>query len=74
MKLKANDTLLISSVKSDNILPGEQFEISDERGRDLVERGLATEVKSPAKKKAPAPRNKMAAAPANKAGGRRRGK
>jgi hypothetical protein len=74
MKLKANDTLLISSVKSDNILPGEQFEISDERGRDLVERGLATEVKTPAKKKAATSRNKMAAAAANKSGARRRSK
>jgi hypothetical protein len=73
MKLKANDTLLISSIKSDNILPGETFEVSDERGRDLVDRGLATEVK-PTAKKAAAPKNKMATPPANKAGGRRRAK
>lgn len=69
MKLKANDTLHISSVKADNILPGDQFEVSDERGRDLVQRGLATEVKPPAAKKAAEPSNKKAAEPSNKKAG-----
>lgn len=61
MKLKANDTLFISSVKSDNILPGEEFEVGEDQGNDLVKRGLATKV-------APAPKNKMAPSPANKGG------
>jgi hypothetical protein len=64
MKLKALDTLHISSVKSDNIAPNERFEVSDADGKSLIERGLAVEVK--AERKAS---NKMAAAPGNKARG-----
>lgn len=45
MKLKANDTLHVSSVKADNILQGEQFEVADNVGKLLVDRGLATEIK-----------------------------
>lgn len=48
MKLKAKDTLHISSVKPDNILPGEEFEIDDAGGKSLIDRGLATEVKATA--------------------------
>ena len=44
MILKAKDTLFISSFSSENILPGGEFEVSDERGEDLIERGLATKV------------------------------
>lgn len=69
MKLKANDTLHISAVKADNILPGETFEVSEAEGKSLVDRGLASEVKA-----APKPANKMAKAPANKAGGRAKAK
>jgi hypothetical protein len=73
MKLKANDTLHVSSVGPENIAPGAEFEVSDDMGRQLVEMGRATEVKS-AKHKAekdevkqePAPLNKMDVAPANK--------
>ena len=77
MKLKANDTLHVSSVKAENILPGEEFEVSDDFGRQMVERGLATEV-SGSKKPAPQteevqmpkadapPLNKMDAPPSNK--------
>jgi hypothetical protein len=65
MKLTANDQLHISSVKADNILPGEEFEVSDLQGQSLIDRGLATEVGG---KKAPAPKNKKAADPANKKG------
>jgi len=85
MRLKANDTMFVSSVKSDNILPGEEFEVSDEAGRQFVEHGLATEVgksvdkteKKPADAKADAPPlNKMDAPPRNKAGksSKRKGK
>ncbi len=78
MKLKAHDTLHVSSVRADNIKPGEEFEVSDDFGRQFVERGLATEVvaaaaneakpdpvKDHAKADAP-PLNKMDAPQANK--------
>ena len=52
MKLKAKDTLHVSSVKPDNIQPNEEFEINDADGKSLVERGLATEVKPAPKPKA----------------------
>lgn len=67
MKLKAIDTLHVSAVGPDNIAPGASFEVSDDMGRELVERGLAEEVK------AAAPiANKMEAAPANKAADKRK--
>lgn len=69
MKLKALDTLLVSSVKSDNLLAGEEFEVSDNEGRGLVERGYAVEVKA-----AKAHSNKMAKKPANKAAPKAKGK
>jgi hypothetical protein len=69
MKLKANDTLHVSSVKADNLAPGEEFEVSDDFGRQLVERGLATEVKSDAPVA-----NKKEADPANKSAKPRRAK
>jgi hypothetical protein len=62
MKLKANDTLFISSVKSENILPGEEFEVSDAEGKRLIEAGLAAKAKA-----APAHQNKMEKPAANKA-------
>lgn len=65
MHLKANDTLHVSSVGPDNIAPGQVFEVSDNDGAQLVERGLATEVKAPKKSEA-APENKAEAAPSNK--------
>lgn len=64
MKLKAKDTLFISSVSSENILPGQTFEVSDAEGKRLIDRGLAT-------KMSPGPRNKMAPSAANKAQPRR---
>lgn len=67
MKLKANDTLFISSVKSENILPGEQFEVSDAEGQRLIERWLATKMGAK-------PKNKMAPSSANKRSGARKGK
>lgn len=83
MKLKAKDTLHVSSVKADNIAPGEVFEVSDDMGRQLVERGLATEESGKASRKSddtvredkaePAPLNKIEQAPANKSD-KRKGK
>ncbi len=69
MKLKANDTLHVSSVKADNLLPGEEFEVSDDIGRQLVDMGRATEVKgkAAAKSEPAAPENKAEPPPENKA-------
>ncbi len=66
MKLKANDTLHISAVKADNILPNEEFEVSEAEGKRLIAAGYAREVK-PAAKKAAAPANKKAPEAKNKA-------
>ena len=44
MILKALDTLHISSVSSNNILAGQNFELDDHFGRQLIDRGLAVEV------------------------------
>jgi hypothetical protein len=68
MKLKAKDTLHISSVKADNLVKGEEFEVSDAEGKQLIERGLAVKVSAPraAAKKAAAPSNKKAPIAANK--------
>lgn len=90
MKLKANDTLHVSSVKAENIKPGEEFEVSDDFGRQMVERGLATEVTKPQPKaeapiepearepepvKAEAPPlNKMTAPPSNKSKQHKKGR
>lgn len=68
-KLKASDTLHISSVKSDPIRPGETFELEANDARSLVRRGLATEVRAarpPRPKAASASKNKKASEPENK--------
>ena len=74
MKLKAKDTLHVSSVKADNLLPGEEFEVSDDMGRQLVERGVATEVKATKAKAEPEHANKAEQAPANKSAAQRKTK
>ena len=67
MKLKAIDTLHVSSVKAENIAPGEEFDVADDTGRQLLERKLATEVKGAKEEKSePKPSNKMERAPINK--------
>ncbi len=55
MKLKANDTVHVSSVKADNLLTGEIFEVEDSIGEDLIKRKLATRVTDDAQIGAPAP-------------------
>jgi hypothetical protein len=74
MKMKAKDTLFISAVSSENILPGQEFEVSDAEAKRLEEAGLAEPAGGT--KKAAAPENKKAAEPANKAAAkpRRKGK
>ncbi len=68
MRLKATDTLHVSAVKADNIAPGEEFEVSDDTGQKLIEKGLAVEVKGKAAAKADAPpANKKEPALLNKA-------
>ena len=44
MILKALDTVHVSSVSSNNIATGQTFEVDDQAGRSLIERGLAIEV------------------------------
>lgn len=44
MFLKALDTIHVSSVSSENITTGQTFEVDDQVGRSLIERGLAIEV------------------------------
>lgn len=69
MKLYANDTLHVSSVGPDNIAPDGEFDVGDDVGQNLIERGLARAAKA-----APALENKMQTAPANKVATKRKGK
>ncbi|MEY4473338.1 MAG: hypothetical protein RL671_1642 [Pseudomonadota bacterium] len=52
MILQALDTLHVSSVSSENITTGQTFEVDDQAGRSLIERGLAIEVDAAAATKA----------------------
>jgi hypothetical protein len=61
MKLKATDSLHVSNVSADAIRPGQTFDLEDGEARDLVRRGLATEVAAPKKEAAPATRAKKPA-------------
>lgn len=47
MIVKALDTVHVSSVSSNNIATGQTFEVDDQAGRSLIERGLAIEVDAP---------------------------
>lgn len=53
MKLKANDTIHISAVQSDNLVAGQEFEVDDATAKKLIERGLATEAKGAKPKEEP---------------------
>lgn len=67
MKLHVTDQILVSSVSSDTLRPGEEIEVDDETGAALLERHPQAFSRSAAKA-APAPANKArAAAPKNKA-------
>jgi hypothetical protein len=68
IRMKAGDTIHISSVKADNIAPGEEFVVSTAVADDLEARGLASRVGEAEEAKAePEPANKaVKAAPANK--------
>ena len=61
MKVKAKDTVHVSNVRSEPFVEGETFELEEGQARQLIERGLVSEVKAaaaPANKKAPEPKNK----------------
>lgn len=65
MKLKAKDTLNISAVKPENILPGEEFDLDGDQAEKLLARKLVERVKEkpaaadkPPKEDKPAPENK----------------
>lgn len=84
MKLRALDQLHISSVKSDTLRPGEEFEMSDAAGEDLVNKHPdkvkriddsqceSADEAVPILKSEAAPKNKAEVAPANKADQRKR--
>lgn len=68
VRMKAIDTLHVSSVKADNLLPGEEFDAPQYVADDLESRGLAEKVtEEPEPKAEPtAPENKAERAPLNK--------
>lgn len=70
MRLRAYDTVHVSSVKAENLRPGEEFEVSDAAGDDLLKAhpGLFAVVSRDSEAKAePAADNKAADDPENKA-------
>lgn len=70
MRMKVVDQLHIGSVRPDTMGKGTEFEISDDLGRSLEKRGLATEVKAeapPENKAERPPKNKAEQPPAGKA-------
>ena len=71
MKLRARDQIHISSVQADSIRPGQEFEVSDAAGDDLLTAHPTRleRVSAPAAKSEPAPKNKAEAKPANKTAG-----
>lgn len=65
VKMKAHDTLFISSWSSDNIPPKGEFMVSEDQAKSLEAQGLASRVdakseRAPANKAAPSPKNKSA--------------
>ena len=74
MKLRALDQVHVSSVKPDSLRPGEEFEVSDETGKDLMKAlpGKFSEVGVGGRAKArKPPANKAAPEPLNKAGSKK---
>lgn len=67
MKLYATDQVSISSVQADTLRPGQEFEVSDEMGKELLTTLPHAVSKEPPKQKAAAaPKNKAQPRPANK--------
>lgn len=71
MKIKATDQLHVSSVQADSLRPGQEFEVSDAVGKELLKAHpnslVRLDADEPEEKAAPAPSNKAEPAPANKA-------
>ena len=72
MRLRTKDQLHISSVRADTLRPGEEFEVSDSHGEELLKAHpkLLQRVSGPsvaAVKAQPAPGNKAEFPPLNKA-------
>jgi hypothetical protein len=57
MKVKTIDQVHVSSVQAGTIPPNTTIEVSDEVGKSLVDRGLATKIAAAPKNKA-APKSK----------------
>lgn len=56
MHLRAKDTVHISAVQSDNLVEGDEFEINDDEGQKLIDRGIAEPADTaPAKRPSPSP-------------------
>lgn len=67
MKLKALNQIHISAVKADSLRPGEEFEVSEALGRELLSKHPSTFASVGAAKAKAAPKNKAEpAAPSNK--------
>ncbi len=72
MKLRAKDQVQVSAVRSEPLRDGEEFDVDDALGKELLERKphlfdrVVPIEPAPAAKSAPAPENKMMASPANK--------
>lgn len=69
MKLKVLDQLHVSSVQPDSLRPGQEIEVSDALGNELLHKHAAKfeRLDKPARKRAATPKNKaIVAAPANK--------
>lgn len=69
MILQALDTVHVSSVKSDALRPGEEFELNDADSTSLIERGLAKKIddSKDGEKMDPPVQNKAEPKPINKA-------
>lgn len=74
MKLKALDQIHVSSVKADSLRPGEEFEVNDVQGAELLKAHPNRFEQIGGAKAEPKPANKAEPAPANKADNRRSGK
>ena len=68
MKLKVLDQIHVSSVSSDSLQPRQEIEVSDELGKELLNRHPATfhRIREPKKKAQQTPPNKAAQDPENK--------
>ncbi len=70
MKLGVMDQIHVSAVQADSLRKGDQIDVSDATGEELLKRhpGVFEQLPdAPGEKKAPAPKNKAAAKAKNKA-------